>query len=121
MCVRTSRRTVTFTCPFSLNGVEGIRPPGTYMIDTDEELIEGLSFPAYRRTATTIELSSGSGTVEIFAINPSELETVLELDVTAAAARSTVSVPVGELLENDDGQPTAQGADRRGDRAHGRM
>ena len=41
----TSRRTVTFARPFSLRGIDGVRPAGTYTVETEEELIEGLSFP----------------------------------------------------------------------------
>ena len=49
MTMRTSRRTVTFARPFSLRGIETEQPAGTYAVETDEELLEGLSFPAYRR------------------------------------------------------------------------
>ena len=41
---RTSRRTVTFARPFSLRGIDGVQPAGTYVVETDEELIQGLSF-----------------------------------------------------------------------------
>ena len=47
MTMRTSRRTVTFARPFSLRGIETEQPAGTYAVETDEELLEGLSFPAY--------------------------------------------------------------------------
>ena len=47
---------MTFTRPFSLRGTVGPQPAGSYVVETDEELIEGLSFPAYRRVATTIFL-----------------------------------------------------------------
>ena len=54
--MRTTRETVTFDHPFSLMAVDDLQPAGTYTIDIDEELIEGLSFLAYRRVATTIYL-----------------------------------------------------------------
>ena len=47
--IRTTRKTVTFSRPFSLSAVDRILPSGTYTVDTDEELIDGLSL-AYRRT-----------------------------------------------------------------------
>jgi len=53
-------------------------------VDTDEELIDGLSFLAYRRVATLLHLpstSSRAGTSEIIAIDPSELEAALKRDI----------------------------------------
>ena len=54
MIVRTSSKTVTFAHPFLLKGVDRILAAGDYRIVTDEELIEELSFPVYRRVATMI-------------------------------------------------------------------
>jgi len=42
--------------PFSLKGVDRMLPPGDYPAVTDEELIEGLSFPVYRRVSMMILL-----------------------------------------------------------------
>jgi hypothetical protein len=61
MTVRTSRKSVTFTQPFSLTGIDEVQPAGTYTVETDEELLPGLSFPAYRRVATLIFLRSRGG------------------------------------------------------------
>jgi hypothetical protein len=47
MTIRTTSKTVTFSRPFFLKGVDRLLPPGDYRVVTDEELIEGLSFPAY--------------------------------------------------------------------------
>ena len=74
--MRTTRESVTFDRPFSLGAVEGLQPAGTYTVDVDEELIEGLSFLAYRRVATTIYLplrAGGSGSVQAVRVDPSEL------------------------------------------------
>jgi hypothetical protein len=74
--MRTTRETVTFNHPFSLMAVDDVQPAGTYMIDIDEELIEGLSFLAYRRIATTIylPLHQGShGSVQAVRVDPREL------------------------------------------------
>jgi hypothetical protein len=54
MTVRTSSKTVTFAHPFLLKGVDRILAAGDYRVVTDEELIEELSFPVYRRVATMI-------------------------------------------------------------------
>jgi hypothetical protein len=54
MTTRTTTDTVTFHRPFYLKGVDRLLPPANYRVVTDEELIEGLSFAAYRRTSTVI-------------------------------------------------------------------
>ena len=48
--------TVSFAHPFSLSGIEGTFPAGTYAVEETREPVEGLSFIGYRRTKTTIEL-----------------------------------------------------------------
>ena len=83
MTVRTSRKTVTFTQPFSLSGIDEEQPAGTYTVETDEELLPGLSFPAYRRIASLIFLRSrGRGPVveQIANVDPLELQAAQERD-----------------------------------------
>ena len=74
---RTSRRTVTFARPFTLRGIDGEQAAGTYLVETDEELIPGLSFLAWRRVASLMFLPSrpgGSDLDRIATIDPLELE-----------------------------------------------
>ena len=83
MTVRTSRKTVTFTRPFLLCGIDEEQPAGSYTVETDEELLPGLSFPAYRRIATLIYLRSrGGGRVveKVVKIDPLELQAAQEKD-----------------------------------------
>ncbi|HLJ01376.1 MAG TPA: hypothetical protein VKT76_16825 [Bradyrhizobium sp.] len=54
MTTRTRRETIIFQHPFQIRGIDRLLPPGTYEVITDEEMIEGLSFPAFRRIATMI-------------------------------------------------------------------
>ena len=54
MTIRTTRTTVSFSQPFKLKDLEDIQPAGDYFLDTDEELIDGLSRLAYRRVATLL-------------------------------------------------------------------
>jgi hypothetical protein len=61
--------------------MDEMQPAGTYTIETDEELLEGLSFPAYRRTATSIVLPPQPGSSirgQIAPIDPGEVEAALE-------------------------------------------
>lgn len=86
---RTTRTTVTFARPFSVRGLDGVRPPGTYVVETDEELILGMTFDAYRRTATFLFLPSATGgsiASEIVNIDPAELQAALASDAAACCA-----------------------------------
>jgi hypothetical protein len=74
--MRTTRESITFDHPFSLTAVDNLQPAGTYAVDIDEELIEGLSFLAYRRVATTIYLplvQGNHGSVQAIRVDPQEL------------------------------------------------
>jgi hypothetical protein len=54
MTIRSRRETVTFKHTFRIRGVDRLLPAGAYEVITDEEMIEGLSFAAFRRIATMI-------------------------------------------------------------------
>lgn len=79
MTTRTARKTVTFTRPFNLTGIDGVQPAGAYDVYTDDELIDDLSFLAYRRVATMIHLRRG-GATEVHRIDPVELDASLLRD-----------------------------------------
>ena len=59
MITRTKSVTLTFKYPFSLKGVDRRLTAGQYEMVSDEELIEELSFPVYRRVSTA-HISSAS-------------------------------------------------------------
>lgn len=80
--------TVTFAHPFSLEGVEGIYPPGTYEVTETREQIDGLSFIGYRRTKTTIELPGSNLAYvsrQVVEVDAADIEAALRLDAEAAA------------------------------------
>ena len=54
MTTRTRRETVHFRHPFRIRGVDRLLSAGDYEVVTDEEMIEGLSFPCFRRVATML-------------------------------------------------------------------
>ena len=76
MPTRTHTSTFVFQRPFSLKSAGGPQPAGTYTVETEEELLEGLSFPAYRRISTTItRQANGAGAlIQVLAVDPRELE-----------------------------------------------
>lgn len=87
MTTRTSSKTVTFRRPFRLKGVDRMLPPADHRVVTDEEFIEGLSFPTYRRISTVIFVPAPSGSaLEMVTIDPLDLE-------AAASARCSDARP----------------------------
>jgi hypothetical protein len=75
--MRTTREAVTFDHPFSLASVDETFPAGTYAVDIDEDLIEGISFLAYRRVATVIYLPLAPGqlgSLQAVRVDPHELD-----------------------------------------------
>jgi len=100
MTVRTTSKTVTFVHPFSLTGTDEVQPAGTYTVETDEELLQPSSLPAYRRIATLLRLERNTGAVltQIVETNPAELAAALARDAqpdetVPARARSDGVVP----------------------------
>jgi hypothetical protein len=82
MTTRSHSKSVVFSHSFELKGVDRILPPGEYRIVTDEELIEELSFPVYRRVSTMIFVPAKSASsVEMVAIDPQELQAAQERDL----------------------------------------
>jgi hypothetical protein len=86
MTIRTTSKMVTFARPFTLRGLDRILPAGDYRVLTDEELIEELSFPVYRRVATMIFVpTTSASTVEMVTIDPQDLQAAQELDLKHGA------------------------------------
>ena len=86
MAARTSTATVIFQHPFKLSGAEDVQPAGCYVVETDEELLQTSSLPAYRRLSTFIRLPGRPGSMElarIIDIEPAELSAVLARDAQA--------------------------------------
>jgi len=83
MINRTTEATVTFIRPFMIVGFAQQLPAGTYVIETEEEPIQGLSFPAYRRVSTTLhvdKLPGRPGQKELWRIAPEALQAALIQD-----------------------------------------
>ena len=60
---------------------------------TDEELIEGLSFPAYRRVSTAIFVPAPSGSaVEMVPIDPLDLQAAQERDAAVSNAEPATAL-----------------------------
>lgn len=107
MTLRTRKETVTFASPFVLGGLDEELPAGTYEVETDEELLEGVSFPVYRRVLTVIYLRATSrrpGHTGALTIDPNELDAALERDRNKTLEKIT---PQGESVsaQSSGGEP----------------
>jgi hypothetical protein len=83
MTTRTNSQTVTFAHPFLLKGVDRMLPAGDYKVATDEELIQELSFPVYRRIATMIFVPAETrqaSSIEMVTIDPRDLQEAQDRD-----------------------------------------
>jgi hypothetical protein len=97
MLTRTRDKTWTFGKPFVLKSIGRELPAGSYRVATDEELIEGLSFPVYRRVATMIFVpGQHNASLEMLVVDPAELQAAREIDEAIAAreAQSGNAPPV---------------------------
>jgi hypothetical protein len=86
MTTRTTTQKVTFAHPFLLKGIDRTLPAGEYDVVTDEELVEGLSFPVYRRVSTMMfvpALSNRASSVERVTIDPAALQAARDRDAKA--------------------------------------
>lgn len=84
MNTRSSRKRVSFSHPFILSGYSDELPAGDYEILVEEELLQGLSFEAYRRTSTYMVVAgngSHAGRTEMRLITEQDLEAALSRDL----------------------------------------
>lgn len=82
MNTRSKEVTISFVRPFRMKGIDRILPPGDYRIVTDEEMIEGLSFPVFRRVATMMMVpAQNRGSIEMVVVDPRDLDAALARDM----------------------------------------
>ena len=88
MTTRSRRETVTFKHAFRIKGIDRLLSAGAYEVITDEEMIEGLSFPAFRRVATMIMVPAAAprgSTMEMISIFSVALSDAQRSDASAPA------------------------------------
>ena len=85
MILRTTVTHATFRRAFKLPDVRDAYPPGIYVVETEEERLETLSFVAFRRVATRLHLTK-SGVLEVLPIDPRHLADALARDAGAETA-----------------------------------
>ena len=86
MTTRSRRETIIFQHPFRIKGIDRLLPAGAYEVITDEEMIEGLSFPAFRRIATMIMVPAvaQNATMEMVSIGSVDLADAQHADASVS-------------------------------------
>lgn len=91
MHTRTSESFVTFRHTFSIGTALSDLPPGSYRVVKDEELIEGLSYSAYRTTSTSLQVPAMGiqrMTKQYITVTGSDLDAALNADANRTVAIS---------------------------------
>lgn len=86
MLNRIRTETVTFKHPFRIADLAEDQPAGEYVVETNEELLTGVSFIAYRRVKVLMHLRSRKdrpGLTETVWLEPDEFDRVRERDSAA--------------------------------------
>ena len=96
---RTKRSTLIFGRAFTLKGAERSLPAGAYELVTDEELIEGLSFPAYRRVSSWLLAPAHNSSIstEMIIVDPIELAATHANDVATTNSSIERLMPTSTL------------------------
>ena len=77
---------MTFQRTFRLAGFESAQPPGDYLVETDEQVLDTVTRLALRRIETRMEICPRPGITETVPIDPVELERELLRDAEDGAA-----------------------------------
>jgi hypothetical protein len=83
MMNRTVTRQVTFRHSFRIDGIAEAQQAGTYIVETEEEQLVGVSFTAWRRLETVIRLPRRPGgpmVDQVVTVDPIALEAAIALD-----------------------------------------
>ena len=80
MTTRVTSKTVIFAHPFVVNETDGEQPPGIYTVETEEELLESISFPVHRRVSTVMFCQGPAGVTRFVTIDPLVLGAALARD-----------------------------------------
>ena len=84
MQTRISESIVTFRHAFSIGDAISDHPAGSYRVLKEEELIEGVSYPAYHAVSTSLQLPAigiPSMTKQFIPVAGSDLNAALDIDV----------------------------------------
>lgn len=92
MTSRSVSSIVTFNQPFVLNAQTEKLPAGAYNLTIEDDLIEGLSFAAYHRTSTILEvpaIGTMSAMKQYVQVAADDLDAALQRDRFAVKSGNT--------------------------------
>lgn len=89
---RVTTSKVSFAHPFMLPGRDEL-PAGSYDFQVEEELLHGLSFEAFRRTASWLLVGSSRGVQEMWEVSPRDLDAALDRDHARSGPSGTKLFP----------------------------
>ena len=112
MSTRSSTSVVEFKHPFVVPGAPEQFPPGRYEVLVEEELLEGLSFAAYRETGAYLMIygrGQNSGPTEMRSISSAYLSMALKRDALLDDPASGAGLgPRSETIIPDEGSLPVQ-------------
>jgi hypothetical protein len=87
MQTRSTTEIVQFRHPFAIRSNPGAMPAGRYAIHVEEEMLEGISFAAWRRTSMTITRQDppAGHLRQALPLLPAELEAARAADARSAS------------------------------------
>jgi len=94
MEIRSTRTTLIFRNAFTLPHDVRTVPAGDYVLVTEEERLEGLTFDAYRRISGYLIVGGGPanpGRTEMIPVTEAELEALVARDIAATVPSQTVT------------------------------
>lgn len=83
MTIRPTTSVLRFNHPFTLPGHPGPLPAGSYDVLIEDELLHGLSFEAFRRVSTFLQVKGRAGVTELRSTTEQDLEAALIRDRAA--------------------------------------
>jgi hypothetical protein len=90
MSTRITRTELVFMHPFILDGMDAVQPAGSYTVETEEESLDTILSPAWRRVQTVMVIVNASQT-EYLPITPDQLHEALMRDGVLQDSASPLS------------------------------
>ena len=87
MANRIHVKTITFKNPFEIENYDGILPAGKYQVETEEELLPGMSFTGYQRVLTLLHLPPVSKNLKFgptLKVDPNDLDAAFFRDMASS-------------------------------------
>jgi hypothetical protein len=112
MTTRSTSRMVTFQHAFVLDGFARQVPAGTYLVETEETLMDSVLSLAWKRASTIMRLPTATGSQDVF-VDPEQLNAALLRDRSLenpqpSDTRALPKAPVGNGAPKVIGQPSRQ-------------